>query len=140
MGMDTSYDHIILSGLYLLIFAVHFGFALWIVLSKKVSIAIKLTVPSSPAVVAINQALASPIGILVGLTLINLPSVLVFWRFELGFIDRERTFFAFLLSPIAHAFWHAALAFDEWLRARSVRLRIVFLMNHLLWTVLLLRA
>ncbi|MBK7891252.1 MAG: hypothetical protein IPJ84_10520 [Bdellovibrionales bacterium] len=138
--MDTSRDHIISSGLYLLIFAVHFGFALWIVLSKKISLAIKLPVSSSRVGVAVNQALASPTGILVGLTLINLPSVLVFWRFELGAIDGERTFFALLLSPVAHASWHAALAFDEWLRAKSVRLRLVFLMNHLLWTALLVTA
>lgn len=138
--MNASQSHFILPALYLLIFCVHFVFALWIVLSKKVSIAIQLDAPASPVIQVVNRVLASPTGILVGLTLINLPSVLVFWRFELGFVDRESTIFAVLLSPLTHALWHTVLAIDEWWRAKNVRLRIVFLVNHILWVLLLLRA
>lgn len=138
--MDATQSHLILFALYLLIFVIHFVFALWIVLSKKVSIAIQLAAPASPAIQVINRMLASPTGILVGLTLINLPSVLVFWRFELGSVDRESTIFAVLFSPLTHALWHTVLAIDEWWRAKNVHLRIVFLVNHILWALLLLRA
>lgn len=151
------------SALYLLIFAVHFGFALWIVWSKRFSLALQFPPSNGPTsqgttstessstassaslhrgVAVLNRILASPMGILLGLTLLNLPSVLVFWRSELlqylgdGPHSGDGAFHI-LLSPAAHAFYHIVLAFDEWLRAKIVSLRWVFLVNHLLWSVLL---
>ncbi len=99
---------------YLLILVVHFMWAGYIV-SKRIA-PLGLGPIQHPAL------------ILLGLLILNVPSMTVF--LEGSMVSSK---------PIAlgHVFYHILLAFDEGFRVRKFPVRGVFLVNHLYWAALI---
>jgi len=69
-----------------------------------------------------------PVLILIGLLVLNGPSLFVFI---------EGSIFHSVNFAIAHAIYHIFLAFDEVVRVRRDPVRAVFLVNHLYWAALI---
>jgi hypothetical protein len=100
--------------IYLLILLIHTVWAVHILRTGKTSLAV--------------GAFRTPGLILLGLFVLNLPSIVVFIP-ATGFATRS--------AAIGHALYHILLTVDEILRVRNARVRWVFLVDHLAWSALL---
>lgn len=99
---------------YLFILVVHFVWAAYLLWRRLASLGV--------------GPVQHPVLILLGLLVLNGPSLLVFVE---GSIFHSSHF------AIAHAVYHILLAFDEVVRVRRDPVRGVFLVNHLYWAALI---
>ncbi len=106
---------------YLAILALHAGWAIFILRKGLASLAV--------------GPVRKPKHIMLGLFILNLPSVVVFL---------PATSFAFLpasfgnsTAAMAHGFYHILLFIDEVFRVGRDPVRGLFLANHLAWAILL---
>lgn len=98
---------------YLLVLGVHFLWALYILWKKLAPLGI--------------GPIQHPVFILVGLLLLNAPSIFVFV---------EGSFLHSVLGAQANMFYHILLTVDEVVRVRRYPVRGVFLVNHIYWAAL----
>lgn len=103
--------------IYLLILLVHAMWAVHILRTGKTSLAL--------------GPIRSPQLIMLGLFVLNLPSIVVFI---------PATGFATKSAATGHALYHVLLSIDEIFRVRKARVRWVFLVDHIAWAALLFVA
>ncbi len=99
---------------YLFILVIHFGWAAYLLLRRLAPLGV--------------GPIQHPGLILVGLLILNAPSLLVFV---------EGSIFHSSKMAIAHAIYHILLAIDEGIRIRRDPVRGVFLVDHLYWAALI---
>lgn len=102
---------------YLLILLIHALWAVHILRTGKTSLAV--------------GPIRSPQLIMLGLFVLNLPSIVVFI---------PATGFATKSAATGHALYHTLLTFDEIFRVRKAPVRWVFLVDHFAWGILLFAA
>lgn len=99
---------------YLFILVVHFVWAAYLLWRRLAPLGV--------------GPIQNPVLILIGLLVLNVPSLFVFIE---GSIFHTSNF------AMAHAIYHILLAFDEVVRVRRDPVRGVFLVNHLYWAALI---